>query len=577
MTEAENRRVSEGLDYYKATMSQLEFERIPDEIVTFELKNRSANLLSEYCGSEELRARLLAVQAGWQPEEIAYLASLRNQTCGDALFTPQYLDYLMQHDLPPIDIDLDERGDLTVRTSGPAPLVTFWETVVMSEINEIYFANKLARDGLTLDDLYAEGNQRLDDKIALLAGKPDIKFSDFGTRRRFSFAWQHHVIERLARELPDNFLGTSNIALAHSLGLKPIGTFAHELPMIYAALADRRGEMPIKGHHRVLDDWTQQFGGDLSTALTDTFGSEFFFTDMTPEQAHDWKALRHDSGDPFVFGDRVIEFYRSLGIDPLQKTIIFSDGLDIDMIVRLADHFKDRINVVFGWGTTLTNDLGLTPNNFVMKAVEVNGTPTVKLSDVAGKHTGPERIVERYEADVAWARAIGARAWQEYCKRPELWREGANETADAVIINGDRVRLIWRESDQCWALPGGFVDEGEDALTAARREAMEETNMLLNTGDLVYKGRVNDPRTSRTRWIETSAYLFLTESEDGAAGDDAGDICWAPLDNLPPLYGSHREIIERAVAEMAARQEPDYADRVYVGIFSEIAHPRTAI
>lgn len=412
--------LSQGLDYYKATMSQVEFEKIPDETVTFELKNRASTTLSEFCSPDELRERLAELAGGWQPEEVAYLASLNNQVRGDSQFTPEFLDYLIENELPPVDIGLDERGDLSVRTTGPAPLVTFWETVVMSEINEIYFRNKLASEGRDIRELYMEGDWRLDEKIERLRERPDIHFSDFGTRRRFSYEWQKHVIERVARELPDNFAGTSNIYLAHELGLKPIGTFAHELPMIYVALADAEGNTPLIGHNKVLQDWEEVYDGDLSTALTDTFGSEFFFTDMTPKQARHWKALRHDSGDPFEFGDHVIDFYEKQNVDPTTKTVVFSDGLDIDAIVELADYFKDRIQIMFGWGTTLTNDLGVRANNFVMKAVEVNGTPTVKLSDVEGKHTGPEAKVSEYVTQTTIVNALGARAWQRYCGQPIL-------------------------------------------------------------------------------------------------------------------------------------------------------------
>ena len=205
-------------------------------------------------------------------------------------------------------VGYDETGEISVSVTGKWPLVTFWETVVMSEINELYFQEKLAREGTDLEALYREGDRRLDEKIARLKDRPDIKFSDFGTRRRFSYAWQKHVIERAAHELPDSFVGTSNIYLAHELGLKPIGTFAHELPMVYSALEDKAGGDPLDGHNRVLQDWQQLYRGDLSTALTDTFTSEFFFADMTAEQAEQWKSLRHDSGDPFEFGDRVIAF-----------------------------------------------------------------------------------------------------------------------------------------------------------------------------------------------------------------------------------------------------------------------------
>lgn len=408
----EGRKLSQGLDYYKATMSQVEYARIPEAEVTFALKNRSESLLSEFCSPDELRERLTLYQDGWQPDELAYLASLQNQVRGDAQFDTDFLNYLASHRLPDVSIGLDDRGDLSVSTRGPAPLVTFWETVVMSEINELYFENKLSQEGLELGDLYAEGDRRLDDKILRLKERPDIKFSDFGTRRRFSFAWQRHVIERLAAELPDNFVGTSNIYLAQHLGLKPIGTFAHELPMIYAALRDQDGQSPLDGHNEVLRDWENIYGGDLSTALTDTFGSEFFFTDMTPEQARSWKALRHDSGDPYEFGDRVIQFYTQHGIDPREKTLVFSDGLDIDEIIKLADHFDGKIQLMFGWGTTLTNDLGVKPNNFVVKSVEANGNPTVKLSDVSGKHTGPESHINRYIEETRHAVAMGAVAWQ---------------------------------------------------------------------------------------------------------------------------------------------------------------------
>lgn len=404
------RYLSQGLDYYKATMGQLEFQNHPKTEVTFELKNRGATRLSEFVTPEELQTRLDQLRGGWKPEELAYLASLQNQD-GTVQFSESYLDFLADNPLPPAHVALDEGGDLAVTATGEWPLVTFWETVVMSELNELYFKNRLTAEGGSLDDLYAEGDRRLNEKIALLRDRPDIKFSDFGTRRRFSYEWQKHIIERVARELPENFLGTSNIYLAHELGLKPIGTFAHELPMVYAALADEQGENPLDGHNRVLQDWRQLYKGDLSTALTDTFTSDFFFVDFTQEQAESWKSLRHDSGDPIKFGEKVIDFYNTHGIDPLEKTIVFSDGLDIEMIITLADTFKDRINIMFGWGTTLTNDLGVKANNFVMKATEANGISTVKLSDTEGKHTGTPEKIALYKEKVA--EALAKTAMQE--------------------------------------------------------------------------------------------------------------------------------------------------------------------
>lgn len=418
MNKRETHSLSQGLDYYKATMGQVEFDKHPDTIVTFELKNRGANKLSTYVTPEQLSARLAELQDGWKPEEVAYLAGLTNQD-GGARFTPEYLDFLADNPLPPVQVGYDEHHELTVKTTGAWPLVTFWETVVMSELNELYFAGKLAAEGSSLDELYAEGERRLDSKIATLRDRPDIKFSDFGTRRRFSYDWQKHVIERVAQELPSQFLGTSNIFLAHELNLKPIGTYAHEMPMVYGAIEQMNGNDPLDGHHKMLRDWETTHRGDLATALTDTWTTDYFFTDFTPEQAEAWGGLRHDSGDPFEFGERVITFYQQYNIDPRAHTIVYSDGLDIDMIVALADRFKGRVNLVFGWGTTLTNDLGVKANNFVMKATTVAEASlpqyeqgTVKLSDTEGKHMGSPEDVELYEQRVKRAVAMGARAYQ---------------------------------------------------------------------------------------------------------------------------------------------------------------------
>lgn len=418
MKTRENLYLSQGLDYYKATMGQVEFDKHRDTIVTFELKNRGANHLADHVTPEQLAARLDELKEGWTPEEIAYLAGLTNQD-GGPRFTSQYLDFLVDNPLPPVEVGVDDDGELTVTTTGPWPLVTFWETVIMSELNELFFANKLAAEGSSLEALYAEGDRRLDDKIARLAARPEIKFSDFGTRRRFSYDWQKHVIQRVTTELPDNFLGTSNIYLAHELDLRPIGTYAHEMPMVYGALEQMAGNDPLDGHHKMLRDWEATHRGDLSTALTDTWTTDYFFTDFTPEQAAAWGGLRHDSGDPFEFGERVIKFYEQYGIDPTSHTIVYSDGLDIDMIIALADRFGGRIKLVFGWGTTLTNDLGVRANNFVMKATTVAkaDTPdltqgTVKLSDARGKYMGSREDVELYTHNVARAVEMGARAYQ---------------------------------------------------------------------------------------------------------------------------------------------------------------------
>lgn len=389
------------LDYYKPTMSQLIYEKEPDVDVTFTFRNRAQQQLSDYVNPDALNAELDAIrERGWSEKELRYLGSLALSS-GEPVFRPDYLAHLQTTELPPVTIELNE--DLEISTTGSWDTTTFWETTILSKVNELYFENYLTAHNINPADIYDEGDRRLSQKIATLQAHPDIQFADFGTRRHFSFGWQKHVIERLLRECPDNFTGTSNVGLAHNFDLTPIGTFAHEMPMVYAALADARGQDVRASHEQFLTDWYDRYGDDLSTALTDTFGSEFFLSDFSQEQAQQWQAMRHDSGDPFAFGERLLDFYQHYDIDPRTKTVVFSDGLDIDHIVALQSAFGDRVNVRFGWGTTLTNDLGLTPLNIVMKATQARDRLTgqsayaVKLSDDIGKHTGPEAQVERYQ------------------------------------------------------------------------------------------------------------------------------------------------------------------------------------
>jgi nicotinate phosphoribosyltransferase len=180
-------------------------------------------------------------------------------------------------------------------------------------------------------------------------------------------------------------------------GLMPMGTSAHEMFMVLAGLSDQSDDAIRNSHQDFLNLWWDQYGYGLSIALTDTFGSEFFFKDMTSWQAAQWKGLRHDSGNPYVFGENTINFYKSKGVDPKEKMIVFSDGLDVDKIVHLADFFNGKIKTSFGWGTNLTNDLGLGALSLVVKPVAANGVPLVKLSDNLAKAMGDPATVERYK------------------------------------------------------------------------------------------------------------------------------------------------------------------------------------
>lgn len=392
------RHLSDGLDFYKLTMGQVALEHFPAAEVTFTIKNRACDFpLGEYVDVQTLEKRFITIaEKGFTAEEIAYFAALQAQD-GTARFDETYLTFLAGLKLTGVDITINEETkDLAVHTTGPWASASLWETVVMSEVNEQYYQNLIKAQNLDSNEVWKIGDQRLDDKIATLKERPDIKFADFGTRRRFSATWHDHVIGRLAKELPQNFIGTSNPWFAYKHGLSPIGTYAHEMPMAYAAIADSNNQNPLDGHHQMMIDWYERYGDDLSIALTDTFTSEFFFSDFSEKQAEAWKGLRHDSGDPIEFGETAIKFYKSHNIDPTTKTLVFSDGLNIKTIIKLADHFKGKINIVYGWGTSLINDMGLRANNFVMKATEVNKVSTVKLSDDAGKHTGTDAQVNRY-------------------------------------------------------------------------------------------------------------------------------------------------------------------------------------
>lgn len=389
------RGMMSGVDFYKPTMSQLAFEQAPDAQVTFTFHNRGSQHLLDYVDPLSLQARFDSMQQqGFQQAEIDYLASRTNKS-GAPLFKKPYLDYLATAQLPAVSVGAGE--DIEITSTGAWPLVTFWETVVMSEVNEAYFAGYAKAHDIDIVDLYAEGDRRLSEKIAYLQTHPDVMVAEFGTRRRFSFEWQAHVIRRLKAECPENLLGVSNVGLATAENLRPMGTFAHELDMVYAGLADALGQDIRASHGRMLDDWYELYGNDYSLALSDTFGSDFFLEDFGATRAKLWLGSRHDSGDPLVYGDKVIDSYVKHSIDPRSKSVAFTDGLNIKKTERIRQYFTGRLGFFFGIGTDLTNDLGLAALSIVMKATEVNGTSTVKLSDDPEKYTGPEAQVTRYK------------------------------------------------------------------------------------------------------------------------------------------------------------------------------------
>lgn len=386
-------------DFYKFTMGQFIFLKHPEVMVKFALKNRTiAVKLPSFIDIDELKRQLDHVRdLSFTNTEIHYLRGTNEYQ--ERMFCEKYLEFLKNLELPPYDLTVGIDGQYQLEFSGKWKEVTYWEIYALEIINELYFrALTGSMSDFERDCLKAEGVKRLESKIIELRKYPLLKFTDFGTRRRFGRDWQEYIVKSISEELPGQFIGTSNTKLAEKLSLTPMGTSAHELPMVASGIVDFSDNAAIRASHNItLDAWWDLYGKGLSIALPDTFGSEFFFDDFRKEQAIKWKGLRQDSGDPKKFGEKTVSFYENLGINPLEKMIVFSDGLKVPAMISLFLDFHKRINVSFGWGTNLTNDLGLPALSLVIKAMMANSNPLVKLSDNIEKAMGPAEEIERFK------------------------------------------------------------------------------------------------------------------------------------------------------------------------------------
>ncbi|MDP3027817.1 MAG: nicotinate phosphoribosyltransferase [Nanoarchaeota archaeon] len=383
------------LDHYKLTMGQFVFNRYPDVPVKYAFKNRTKVRLADIIDERDLKRELDAVQGlEATTPEINYLRTLKNN--GKRLLSEDYLNFLGNLKLPDYNLKSKD-GNFQIEFPGKWSEAIYWETLTLSIMNELYYRVLTKNfDKEQMSNLYQTGKQRLDEKIEILKQTPDIRYLEFGTRRRFSKAWQDYVVRRLKQETPGQMTGTSNVYLAMKYGLDPKGTMAHELFMIMPGIMHKNDDEIRASHNQVLKEWWDEYGYDLSIALTDTYGSDFFFKDMTKEQAEKWKGFRQDSGNPELFGNKQIKFYEEREIDPRKKLFVPSDGLDLEKIKGIQDKFRGRIIPVYGWGTNLTNDLGLDSLSIVVKAAEANGHGTVKLSDNPAKAMGSKEDVERF-------------------------------------------------------------------------------------------------------------------------------------------------------------------------------------
>jgi nicotinate phosphoribosyltransferase len=401
-------------DFYKFTMGQLVWRNYAGVEVRFALANRTAQArLGDVVDLGELREQLEHARAlRFTNTELHYLRGTNEYQ--QRMFDEGYLEFLRGLRLP--DFELRRTGsDLELSFSGRWAEVTYWETLALSIVNETYYRTLLRPlSRFERAAIHAEGIRRLRHKIAALRGRPDILFSDFGTRRRFSAAWQRVVDEALMEELNHGsadgpLLGTSNTYLAMTLGLVPMGTSAHEVPMIVAGMLDAGDADPEwlrQAQRQVVDAWWEQYEWGLSIFLPDTFGTDFFLTVVTPDDLRRWKGFRWDSGDLREFGERVVAAYEQVGIDPREKMLVASDALELPAILDAQTHFADRIRMTYGWGTGLTNDLldnvmvgdrWFGPMSLVVKPTHANGRGLVKLSDNPAKAVGRPEDVARYK------------------------------------------------------------------------------------------------------------------------------------------------------------------------------------
>ena len=391
-------------DFYKLLMLQMIWGLYPKVETSFQLINRTRSVrLAEEIDEGELRAQLDFTRTlKLTKKEKIWLAG--NSFYGSRqIFAPEFLHWLEDFQLP--DYELSRRdGQFELSFTGPWTHTTMWEIPALAIINELRSRTAMKAMGpFALDVLYARAKAKMWAKVERLKGLPDLRISDFGTRRRHSFLWQRWCVEAMKEGLGAALTGTSNVLLAMDSDLEALGTNAHELPMVLAALAPNDAALRA-APYQVLQDWNQYYGGNLQIVLPDAFGTRAFLADA-PAWVADWTGFRPDSMPPIEAGELIMAFWQHHRHDPRDKLLIFSDGLDVETIEETYHHFQGRVRMAFGWGTNLTNDFvgcdprggsGLDPISLVCKVVAANGRPAVKLSDNPEKATGSPEEIARY-------------------------------------------------------------------------------------------------------------------------------------------------------------------------------------
>jgi nicotinate phosphoribosyltransferase len=389
-------------DFYKLLMCQSVFRNRPDTRVTFSLINRSTSIrLADLIDEGELR------------EQLDHLRSLR-LTRGEStwlrgntfygkrqMFRPDFMEWFENLRLPPYHLEKRD-GQYELTFEGSWPEVMMWEIPALAVLMELRSRAVLqTMRRFELQVLYARAMTKLWEKVERLQPVDGLRIADFGTRRRHSYLWQDWCVQAMIESLGPKFIGTSNCLIAMKRDIEAIGTNAHELPMIYSALAETDDELR-QAPYKVLADWHEEHDGNLRIILPDTYGTEGFLAGA-PDWLAKWTGIRIDSGSPEAGAESAIRWWKERGEDPREKLVIFSDALDVDKIISLQAQFQGRVRPSFGWGTLLTNDFrglvpgdALAPFSLVCKAVSANGRPTVKLSDNPNKAMGPKDEFERY-------------------------------------------------------------------------------------------------------------------------------------------------------------------------------------
>lgn len=371
-------------DLYKFNMNQVMFHKHTNlnGIYIFKCRNKDVRFTNEMI--DEINAQIDHLcSLTFTDEELDYLASLR-------FIKSDYVEFLRlwrplrryvkcfkadEYFLKEGDENIAS-GGMVLYVEGPLFSVMQFEIYLLEIVNEVYFA--MSHDYIELEK---SAKEKLIAKMnGFRADVYEFNFAEFGCRRRLSRQWQDYVVGELSRD--KHCVGTSNVYLAMKYGLTPIGTYAHEFVQMYQGVP---GVQLAYTNKMALEEWFEEYQGDNGTALTDTLGTDLFLRDFTKLQALCYTGVRHDSGDPYQWGDKIIAHYQKLGIDPKAKTLLFSDGLNFDKAQRIYNYFKDRIKVSFGIGTFLSNDTYVEPLNIVIKLQYVNGHPVAKISDTPGK------------------------------------------------------------------------------------------------------------------------------------------------------------------------------------------------